>query len=311
MNGSSVPALALDGLTKRYGDRAVVQGLSLRVAPGQVYGFLGPNGAGKTTTIRMALGLVRPSAGSVQIFGQDPRAVPAARHHVGLMVELSAFYPHLTGAENLRVLAYVRGVDPARIDQVLATVGLTDQPRTRFRHYSTGMQARLGIAAALLHDPALLILDEPANGLDPLGMAELRALLSTLTREGGKTVFISSHLLTEIEQSCERVAILNKGQLVAEGAVADLLGGLARYEFQVDAGARAAALLEPQFGPAEWVSGVSGAPDRLLITCPQGAVPMAVTALVGAGIQIYAIAPQHKPLEALFLELTGGVARDA
>src|SRR5688500_12157338 len=202
-------------LTKRYGDAVVaVDGLDLRVRRGEVYGFLGPNGAGKTTTLRMLLGLVRPTSGQATVLGARPGA-PSGLARVGALVEAPAFYPYLSGRDNLQVLAGHAGVPRARIDAVLAEVALAGRGGDRTATYSLGMKQRLGVAAALLKDPELLILDEPTNGLDPAGMAEMRELIRSLG-EGGRTVVLSSHLMGEVEQVSDRVGVIRAGTLVAD-----------------------------------------------------------------------------------------------
>src|SRR5215211_4011567 len=211
------------GLGKSYGERVVaVDDLNLRVRRGEVYGFLGPNGAGKTTTLRMLLGLVRPSAGSALVLGEPPGSA-AGLARIGAMVETPAFYPFLSGRDNLRVLAGHAGVPQAQIDAALAAVELVGRAADRFGTYSLGMKQRLGVAAALLKDPDLLILDEPTNGLDPAGMAEMRDFIRSLGQEG-RTVMLSSHLMGEVEQVCDRVGVICDGALVAEGTVDELRG---------------------------------------------------------------------------------------
>src|SRR5919197_5400630 len=210
-------------LTKRYGEAIVaVDALDLRVRRGEVYGFLGPNGAGKTTTLRMLLGLVRPTAGDAAVLGAAPGS-PAALARIGALVEAPGLYPYLSGRDNLRVLAGHAGAPPERVDAVLAEVGLADRAGDRAATYSMGMKQRLGVAAALLKDPELLILDEPTNGLDPAGMAEMRELIRSLGRDG-RTVLLSSHLMGEVEQVCDRVGVIRAGALVAEGTVDELRG---------------------------------------------------------------------------------------
>src|SRR3954462_1893731 len=218
----SETVVATDRLTKRYGDRLAVDSVSLTVRRGEVYGFLGPNGAGKTTTLRMLLGLVRPTAGDAAVLGAAPGS-PSALARIGAMVEAPGLYPYLSGRDNLRVLAGHAGAPPERVDDVLAEVGLADRAGDRTRTYSMGMKQRLGVAAALLKDPELLILDEPTNGLDPAGMAEMRSFIRSLSR-GGRTVVLSSHLMGEVEQVCDRVGVIREGVLVAEGTVEELRG---------------------------------------------------------------------------------------
>lgn len=216
-------AIVTEKLTRHYGERIAVDSLDLAVEQGEIFGFLGPNGAGKTTTIAMLLGLVRPSSGRALVFGHDvQRDLPAVLQRVGAMIEAPAFYPYLSGYDNLQVVARLRGVNAARIPQVLASVDLGERGRDRVRTYSQGMRQRLAIGAALLNDPALIILDEPTNGLDPAGTVEIRNLIWAMAAEG-RTIFLCSHMLHEVEQLCERVAILKQGRLLAQGRVAELL----------------------------------------------------------------------------------------
>src|ERR687885_1451 len=210
-------------LTKKYGPRIVaVDGVSLTVRRGEVYGFLGPNGAGKTTTLSMLLGLIRPTSGTASVLGRSP-GDPEGLARVGALVESPAFYPYLSGRDNLRVIARYAGVPKERVEEVFDLIDLTDRARDKFATYSLGMKQRLGVAAALLKDPELLILDEPTNGLDPAGMADMRRLVRSLG-SGRRTVFLSSHLLSEVEQICDRVGVIQHGRLVAEGTLAELRG---------------------------------------------------------------------------------------
>ncbi len=211
-----------EGLTKRYGPITAVNNLALRVRKGEVYGFLGPNGAGKTTTLRMLLGLIRPTSGTISMLDSEP-GTPRSLSAVGSMIETPAFYPFLSGHDNLVMLARYSGTPTARVREVLMMVGLLDRAGDQFQHYSLGMKQRLGVAAALLKDPPLLILDEPTNGLDPAGMAEMRHLIRDLGT-GERTVLLSSHLMHEVEHICDRVGIIARGQLVAEGTVDELRG---------------------------------------------------------------------------------------
>lgn len=217
------PILTTRNLSKRYSSQvAAVSDLNLTVNQGEIYGFLGPNGAGKTTTLKMLLGLIRPTAGTITILGYAP-GDPAALAHIGALVETPAFYPYLSGRDNLLVLAEYARVTRERVALVLQEVGLSKRADHQFQHYSLGMKQRLGVAAALLKNPDLLILDEPSNGLDPQGMADMRELLQRL-REQGQTIIVSSHLLGEVEQICDRVGVIQQGTLVAEGTLTTLLG---------------------------------------------------------------------------------------
>jgi ABC-2 type transport system ATP-binding protein len=217
-------AVSVHGLTKRYGDRTVVDGFDLELPSGVVAGFVGPNGAGKTTTMAMLLGLVRPTSGSGTVLG-DPIGAPGAYlPRVGAMVESPAFYPALTGRENLRMFATVGRHAADRIPALLEVAGLADRGDDRYRTYSLGMKQRLGIAAALLGDPALLILDEPANGLDPQGVHEMRGLVGSLAHSG-RTVLVSSHDLSELEQLCDWLVMIEAGRSRYQGPAADFLAG--------------------------------------------------------------------------------------
>ncbi len=292
------PVIETQGLTKRYGDTVVaVDDLALRVRRGEVYGFLGPNGAGKTTTLRMLLGLVRPTAGRVTLLGEAPGS-PEGLAQVGAMVETPAFYPYLSGRDNLRVLARHAGVGDSRAEAVLDEVGLLERAGHRVRTYSLGMVQRLGVAAALLKDPELLILDEPTNGLDPAGMAEMRAFIRAQGR-AGRTVVLSSHLMGEVEQVCDRVGVIRGGRLVAEGTVAELRGraGLRLRAEPLDDAAR---IVAAQPG-VDTVAAAGGALDVGVDPARAAAINRA---LVEAGIAVCELHPHTASLEDVFLELT-------
>ncbi|MGN6358861.1 MAG: ATP-binding cassette domain-containing protein [Thermomicrobiales bacterium] len=294
-------------LTKHYGQRiTAVEDLNLTVRRGEIYGFLGPNGAGKTTTLRMLLGLIRPTSGSATVLGAAPGA-SAGLARVGALVESPAFYPYLSGRQNLRVLARYNGVSEARVDAVLAQVELTDRADDRFSTYSLGMKQRLGVAAALLKDPALLILDEPTNGLGPKGMAEMRVLIRQLG-QGERTVLLSSHLLGEIEQICDRVGVIQHGRLIAENTVTALRGpgALLVRAAPLDRAAQLAATL-PGVGGVQVTDGalrLSVAPEQA------GAINRA---LVGADIEVSELRQVQESLEDVFLTLTeeSGAAQPA
>jgi ABC-type multidrug transport system ATPase subunit len=285
-------------LTKHYGERIVaVDRLTLRVRRGEVYGFLGPNGAGKTTTLRMLLGLVQPSSGDAEVLGHRPGTADGLAR-VGAMIETPAFYPFLSGRDNLRVLAGHAGVPEDRIAPALDEVELTARAGDKFATYSLGMKQRLGVAAALLKDPELLILDEPTNGLDPAGMAEMRTLIRTIGH-GRRTVLLSSHLMTEVEQICDRVGVIRGGALVAEGTVDELRS---RDTLRV----RAAPLDEAQrvvtdLLGVERVEVVDGA---LRIATDPARAPAINRALVGAGLAVCELVRERASLEEIFLELT-------
>ncbi|MGY1653999.1 ATP-binding cassette domain-containing protein [Geodermatophilus sp. SYSU D01119] len=289
------PVVTTDRLTKRYGQRTVVDGLSLQVRRGEVFGFLGPNGAGKTTTLRMLLGLVRPTSGSATVLGR-PAGTSVAQ--VGALVEGPGLYPYLSGRDNLRVLARYAGVGPGRIAAVLDTVDLTDRAGDRFSTYSLGMKQRLGIAAALLKDPALVVLDEPTNGLDPAGISEVRTLLRRLAAEG-RTVVLSSHLLGEVEQICDRVAVVASGRLLVESSVEELRG-LGRLV--VDAAPlEAAVAVAGRLLGADRVSVVDGA---LHLQAAPGETAQLNRALVTAGVDVTGLRQEARTLEEVFLQLT-------
>jgi ABC-2 type transport system ATP-binding protein len=215
--------IATAHLSKRYDQHLLaVDDLNLRIRKGEIYGFLGPNGAGKTTTLRMLLGLVRPTAGTGMILGR-PVGTAGSLDRVGALVEVPTFYPYLSGRRNLLVLAHYAGLPSSRVDTVLDQVELTQRAGDPFKTYSLGMKQRLGVAATLLKDPEILILDEPTNGLDPQGMMDMRTLIRSLGH-GGRTVLLSSHVLGEVEQLCDRVGVISHGKFVAEGTVKDLRG---------------------------------------------------------------------------------------
>jgi ABC-2 type transport system ATP-binding protein len=287
-------------LGKRYDGRIVaVDQLSLRVRRGEVYGFLGPNGAGKTTTLRMLLGLVQPTSGSALVLGAPPGS-PESLAHVGALIESPTFYPFLSGTDNLRVLARYAGAPEARIEAVLEEVDLAQRADDRFGTYSLGMKQRLGIAGALLKDPELLILDEPTNGMDPAGMAEMRGFIRDLG-QGRRTVLLSSHLMSEVQQVADRVGVISKGELVREGTVDELRG---RESLWV----RAEPLEQAQrvLRTVRGVEEVAPLDGGLRIEADLAAAPTINRALVEAGIAVGELRPERDSLEKIFLELTQG-----
>jgi ABC-2 type transport system ATP-binding protein len=302
-------ALCTDGISKQFrGGKRAIDTLSLSVASGQVYGFLGPNGAGKTTTIRILLDLVRPSHGKAYLFGKDPRHDRSALWRVGALVEGAAFYPYLSGRANLELLRRMNGGKSQPIDTLLDRVGLSTHADDAFGSYSTGMKQRLGIAAALLHDPDLVILDEPTNGLDPVGMVEIRELIRSLVDRDGKTVFLSSHLLGEVEQICDRVAIIDNGRLIREGTIPELLegrGGSVRIE--VDSVESALAALGGTWRVNTLTPNPSGrgAGEEIEIVASRSDIPTLLEDLIKQGVAVYAVTPQRHSLEDLFLTLVG------
>jgi ABC-2 type transport system ATP-binding protein len=290
-------------LTKRFKNLTAVDHVNFEVLPGEVFGFLGPNGAGKTTTIAMLLGLVRPTTGSAEVLGHDIRRdLSVALRRVGAIVETPAFYPYMSGIDNLRVLARIDGGDTeTQIPSILEQVGLKGRGRDRVGTYSQGMRQRLGLAAALLGNPELLILDEPTNGLDPAGMREMRVFIRQLAEEQGKTVFLSSHLLHEIEQVCDRVLILNKGQVISQGRVEELLSKTHAVEMRIEEADRAVEILSG----LDWVQGVSHGDDWLHIQAPPDRVPELLAALAAQSLYPFEVRPVVSTLESVFLDLTG------
>src|ERR1700682_136334 len=288
------------GLTKHYGKGIIaVEALDLNVYRGEVYGFRGPNGAGKTTTLRMLLGLIRPTSGSAKVAGATPGS-PASLAKVGAIVETPAFYPYMTGYDNLRLLAIYCGVAMSRVDACLAEVDLTPRAHHKFSTYSLGMKQRLGIAAALLKEPDLLILDEPTNGLDPQGMADVRNLIIELGK-GDRTVLISSHLLGEVEQMCTRVGVIRKGKIVAEGTVAQLRGA-ATLTVRGTPEETAKTVLIAEAG-AENVTVLGSATFNLAIDLQRTA--QINQRLVEAGVAVTELHADERSLQDVFMELTG------
>jgi ABC-2 type transport system ATP-binding protein len=290
------------GLSKRYGRRLALDRLDLEVPRGRVFGFLGPNGAGKTTAISLLLGLLHPTEGHAELFGLDSRMyLPDALRRVGAVVEGQAYYPLLSARENLTVWAALYGESAERrIDEVLDLVGLTSRARDRVRTYSQGMKQRLGLAAALLHDPELLVLDEPTNGLDPAGMREFRDLIQELGRSG-KTVFVSSHLLGEVEQMCDDVAIVKSGRLLTQGPVVELLRQGEALELQTTDTGAAVAVLQG----IDWVRSVARDGDRLTVEAPLERAAELSRALAEGQIYLSELRPREGSLEDFFLEVTG------
>jgi ABC-2 type transport system ATP-binding protein len=300
---TTTSAIRTRGLTKRYGELRAVDAVDLDVAEGDVYGFLGANGSGKTTTVRMLLGLVLPTSGEAEVLGE---AMPAARRtvlpRIGALVEEPGAYPHLSGAANLALLdasgpGPLRGVQRrGQIAEVLARVGLDPADRRPTRAYSLGMRQRLGLAAALIRRPRLLILDEPTNGLDPQGITEIRRLLLELNADG-TTIFLSSHLLSEIEQMCTRVGVLDRGRMVLQEDLDALLRPTGLVEIRTPDAFRCASLL----GGA--VVSVEG--QRLLVSADD---PAALNAhLVGQGVRVVEVGPYRRDLERVVLDAVGGV----
>lgn len=288
-------------LSKRYGQRTAVQQLDLEIHKGEIVGFLGPNGAGKTTSIRMILGLIAPTTGRVELFGRE---LSTDREHllsrVGALVETPALYLHLSGRNNLRAFGAVHGgMSPQRIESVLKVVGLDTRQKDRVRGYSLGMKQRLGVAIALLNNPDLLILDEPANGLDPAGMVEMRDLMHRLSSEG-KTIFLSSHLLSEVQQICSRVIFINKGKLAADRTIEELTRGQGEYEVHLERSQEALELLQQQ----PWGKTAHVNEAGVLITpAPDDSGRALYTFLAQANLTPDSLAPATQNLEEVFFSI--------
>jgi ABC-2 type transport system ATP-binding protein len=287
------------GLTKRFGNSIVaVDSLDLKVRRGEVYGFLGPNGAGKTTTLRMLLGLTAPTAGTIKVVGLAPGS-PASLQEIGAVVESPAFWPYLSGYANLRLLALYCGVPAARVATALDEVELAPRAKDKFSTYSMGMKQRLGVAAALLKEPDLLILDEPTNGLDPQGMADFRKLIVRLG-QGNRTVLVSSHLLGEVEQICNRIGVIRQGKLVAEGTIAELRGE-AHLVVRASPHDKARSVLATAVG----TENVSVAGDAFSVNVDLGRTAELNETMVRAGVAVTELRPGGRSLEDVFMELTG------
>jgi ABC-type multidrug transport system ATPase subunit len=298
--------LEVEQLKKRFGNFVAVDDLSFSVQHGEVYGFLGQNGAGKSTTIRMLLSLITPTSGSIQLFG---KSITEHREEIlnqmGAVVEKPDLYKYLTGYENLSLFAKMSGKDISKeiINNTLALVGLEKRCHDPVRVYSQGMKQRLGIAVALVHDPAFIILDEPTNGLDPQGIADIRNLILYLSKERKKTVLVSSHLLSEIEQVADSMLIINKGKKIVEGRVNELLNpNHVRLEITVDDDQKAKQLIES----TSWSKGLKNAPDgKLIVETEAQAIGQLNKLLVESNINVTSLRSMNS-LEAYFLSLTTG-----
>jgi ABC-2 type transport system ATP-binding protein len=300
-------AIETTGLTKRFGTRAAIDGVDLRVPRGCAFGFLGPNGAGKTTMIRTLLGLTQASAGTMSLLGHPvPSQRAEALERVGAIVEEPRFHPNMSGRENLRIVAAVRGPETReRIEPALTRVGLADRAGDKVKSYSMGMRQRLGVARCLLADPLLLILDEPTNGLDPGGIQEFREMIRRMVEQEGRTVFISSHLLDEVEKTCDAAAIIDRGKVIVQGPIAELAqGGGVRNELIL--GVDNVELALSALGSSELVSDVHRSDEGLRV----GLAGEAQTAsevnatLVRAGVGVMRLEPVRHSLEQRFLEVT-------
>jgi ABC-2 type transport system ATP-binding protein len=293
--------LTAHNLTKVIGKRTIVDDVSFELRPGEVFGFLGPNGAGKTTTIRMLVGLIKPTSGTVSICGHD------LKHHfeqalscIGCIVETPDLYRFMTGRENLEHFARMLSANGENIDDLAALVNMDHRLDEKVRTYSLGMRQRLGIAQALLGHPRVLILDEPANGLDPAGIREIRGLLRQLAAERQMAIFVSSHLLAEVELMCDRVAIIHKGKILREGTVHDLISSRRMMEFRVGDAARSAEILRAHGLEVE----TSG--DRVFAPVEESDAPPLIAALAQSGVEVFRAQKRVQTLEETFLEATGG-----
>jgi ABC-type multidrug transport system ATPase subunit len=295
-------ALQTENLTKRFGARTAVDRLTIRVERGDIYGFLGPNGAGKSTTLRMLLGLVRPTSGTIKFpVRASSWEYLRARSRIGAIIETPAFYENFSGRRNLQLLASLSGgVQKKRVEEVLEIVGLRDRAHDPVKVYSLGMRQRLGIAQALLPTPELIILDEPTNGLDPQGIQETRNLIRRLRDEFRLTVLLSSHLLTEIEQLCNRVGIIHEGRLLYEGGPEALVAPTSLYKIRVDNLSGAFDLLSRESGVTVSRNGASS----LRVEADAEHIAAVNTLLVGNGFKVYELSPAQESLEEAFLRLT-------
>jgi ABC-2 type transport system ATP-binding protein len=301
-----VPVISTTGLAKHFTDLHAVAGVDLSVPAGGVYGFLGPNGAGKTTTIRMLLGLMRPTSGRAALFGEPVFQGSRVLDRVGALVERPSFYPYLSAIDNLRLLGLTRGLSDSRlrdaVPEALDRVGLSEAAKRKAGRFSTGMRQRLGIAAALLGRPELVILDEPANGLDPNGVVEVRQLIQGLARDG-ITVFLSSHVLPEVEQLCQRVAVVQKGRVIAEGETQAMLQKGERLHVRFDSADEATRAV----GTLASIGSATKAESEvaLFIDAPSGRGSDVSRALATAGLYPAELSVHRQTLEAVFIELTG------
>jgi ABC-2 type transport system ATP-binding protein len=276
-----------------------VTDLSLEINQGEVFGFLGTNGSGKTTTIGMILGLICPTSGTVELFGQDTRQnLSSLLKRVGAVVENSPFYPNFSARDNLEVFAFTIGnIQAGRIDEVLNMVGLAGRAGSKTRTFSLGIKQRLGIAIALLADPDLIVLDEPTNGLDPSGIIEIRELIRSLGQQG-KTIFLSSHMLHEVEQVCDHVAVIRRGRVIAQGMTGELLKRGKTLQLRVSEPDRAVSLLSG----LEWIKSAARGGDYLMVETPPEKAADVNDLLVGNGVRVSEMRPYESSLEEFFLD---------
>jgi ABC-2 type transport system ATP-binding protein len=299
--------LRVSGLSKRFGVFDAVKGIDLELRRGEVFGFLGPNGAGKSTTVGMILGLIAPSAGSIELFGVKQNGNRwAALRRIGAIIEEPAFYPYLSGWDNLQVLAdSIGGIHRSKITEVLERVNLLDRAKDQYGHYSMGMKQRLGIASTLLRDPELIILDEPTNGLDPAGTKEIRDLIPRLAHES-RAIMLCSHLLHEVEMVCNNVAIIKQGVVIANAPIKDLLSKGNQLQIRIDKMEQAMAILNG----LPWVKSVNKEGDFLMIDVPLERGASVNQALAENGLFVSELINRTTSLESVFLQLTGGGSGD-
>ncbi|MCI0710634.1 MAG: ABC transporter ATP-binding protein [Chloroflexi bacterium] len=296
-----------ENLTKIFGWRrneqkqiVAVNKINLYVEPHQVYGFLGPNGAGKSTTLRMLLNLLTPTSGDIRIFGEDPRQNPHVLRRVGHLVEGATFYPYLSALDNLQVVGLSQGnFDRKQAIEKLHQFGLGGREKQKVGTFSTGMKQRLGLAAAMLNDPELLILDEPTNGMDPLGIRDMRAYMRQMAHQMNKTVLLTSHQLDEVERTCDRIAVIHKGDIIKEGPVDELLERDSMFSFEVSSAGAAALALQ------DWKVRPNADTNTILVEAVREDVPGIVKTLTQHQIDIYDVRPYQKSMEALFFEISG------
>jgi len=291
-----------NGLTKRFRKAVAVDGISISVARGEVFGFLGPNGSGKTTTIGMLVGIITPTAGSFELFGGGtPKELLEARRRIGGTLENPNFYPYLTGWDNLRIVANIKGKRNRDIEEAIEVVGLGKRKKHQFKTYSLGMKQRLALAAAMLGDPELVILDEPANGLDPEGMREIREIIKRLA-DLGKTIFLSSHLLWEVERTCSHVAIIKEGRIVGQGAVADVTSGNVMATLMADDLERLRRIV------VDYPQVIKAAIRNNAVEVELRDADLAALNrfVVERGVYLSHLARRQRSLEDVFMELTGG-----
>lgn len=297
----ATPALTTHNLTKRFGDVTAIEQLNIAVEPGEVFGFLGPNGSGKTTTVKLILGLIGPTEGSIELFGQQAEGNRRELlKRVSAIVEAPAFYPYLSAFDNLKLLAVIDGFDETEIDSVVHRVGLDDAGNRKFQEFSLGMKQRLGIAAAILRHPALVILDEPTSGLDPAGQREIRDLIPEFAR-GGAAVFLSSHMMHEVQEICDRVGILSRGRLLSIGSVSDLVIQQGTIDIRVEPIHEALEAIQN----LDWIDRVEQVDGQISVTAPTDRSAELNQVLAGKGLFASEIRPRERSLEDVFLEITG------